>query len=134
LLAIFTSRRCLASLNAVSPDGKLSEDIVDAAAPVLIAIGRDGDRPGPHDAAARTGAAVLAVDRGDVRRLCDADPSRWTNPDAPGIAIEMLSRGTTGKPKRIPLPLRGRISAYAVSTRRRTSLVEAMRQPIAVLR
>ena len=113
LLAIFTSGRCLASLNAVSPDGKLVEDIVDAATPVLIAIGPDWDRPGLRDAAAKIGAAVLAVDGGEVRRLSDADRALWTKADAPGIAIEMLSSGTTGKPKRIPLPLRNLEKALA---------------------
>ena len=28
---------------------------------------------------------------------------QWTNPLAPDVAIEMLSSGTTGMPKRIPL-------------------------------
>ncbi|MDB5583598.1 MAG: AMP-dependent synthetase [Bradyrhizobium sp.] len=113
LLALFTSGRCLASLNAVSPDHKLAEDITDVAAPLLIAIGSDWERPGLLDAAAATGAAVLAIDGGAVRALSPGERGRRSCVDAPGIAIEMLSSGTTGKPKRIPLPARNFEKALA---------------------
>ena len=111
LLALFISGRCLASLNAVSPDHKLAEDIVDAAAPVLIAIGSDWDRPGLLAAAEATDAAVLAVEGREVRLLRKGEPRAGTG--ASGIAIEMLSSGTTGKPKRIPLPTRNFEKALA---------------------
>ena len=113
LLAIFTSARCLASLNAVSPDAKLAEDMVDAATPMLIATASDWTRPGLRDAAARIGAGVIAVEGGRADLLAPADPSLWTRATAPGVAIEMLSSGTTGKPKRIPLPLRNLETALA---------------------
>jgi acyl-CoA synthetase (AMP-forming)/AMP-acid ligase II len=113
LLALFLSGRCLASLNAVSPDHKLAEDIFDAAVPLAIAIGSDWERPGLLDAASATGAAVLAIDGGAVRTLSQGEPRRWGHDDASGVAIEMLSSGTTGKPKRIPLPVRNFEKALA---------------------
>lgn len=113
LLATFLSDRCLASLNAVSPERKLAEDIVDAAPPVLIGTAEDWGRPGLIEAADQIGAVVIALADGAVEILRDGDRARWGNPEAPGIAIEMLSSGTTGKPKRIPLPRRNLEKALA---------------------
>ena len=113
LLAIFGSDRCLASLNAVSPDAKLAEDIAGAAVPVLVALEADWERAGLREAAARSGAAMVAVKDGEAHLLAPGDPARWTRPAAPGVAIEMLSSGTTGKPKRIPLPRRNLEKALA---------------------
>lgn len=46
--------------------------------------------------------------RADREAAPDRKPAgrqvKWENPDAPGVAIEVLSSGTTGTPKRIPLP------------------------------
>jgi long-chain acyl-CoA synthetase len=113
LLAIFLSGRCLASLNAVAPHHKLCEDIVDAAVPVLVGLAADFDRPGILDAAQAGGSAIIALDGGDSRSLTRGDPGRWTRPVSAGVAIEMLSSGTTGTPKRIPLPTRNLEKALA---------------------
>lgn len=113
LLALFTSDRCLASLNAVSPDNKLAADIVDCAAPVLIATAGDWERGELRRAAETLGSVVITVsDAGAVVRE-EGARTRWTKADAPGIAIEMLSSGTTGKAKRIPLPRRNFEKALA---------------------
>lgn len=113
LLALFSSDRCLASLNAVSPDGKLAEDIEDAAPPVLIGLARDWERPGLLEAARKINAAVISIDGSTIWTEVTGDPKQCQNPKAPGVAIEMLSSGTTGKPKRIPLPTRNLEKALA---------------------
>jgi long-chain acyl-CoA synthetase len=113
LLALFRSGRCLASLNAVSPDNKLAEDIVDAAVPVLVAIESDWDREAITVAARASGAALVVVKSGTAHTL---DEGKGSDPDrrsAPGVAVEMLSSGTTGKPKRIPLLRRNLEKALA---------------------
>lgn len=113
LLGLFRSGRCLASLNAVSPDGKLAEDIRDAAAPVLIACGQDWERDDVSAAARAGGSAIVAVSGSELELISSqitSDPDRRI---ATGIAIEMLSSGTTGKPKRIPLPRRNLEKALA---------------------
>jgi len=113
LLALFTSDRCLASLNAVSPDNKLAADIVECAAPVLIATAADWERSELRRAAEALGSVVITVsDAGAVVRE-KGEPARWIKADAPGIAIEMLSSGTTGAAKRIPLPRRNFENALA---------------------
>ncbi len=113
LLALFRSGRCLASLNAVSPDNKLAEDIIDAAAPVLIATAADLARPQILQAARDSGATIFSVAGAVIEQLAPGEASDPTRRSAPGIAIEMLSSGTTGKPKRIPLPRRNLEKALA---------------------
>jgi len=113
VLSVLASEQCLASLNAVSPDGKLAEDIFAVAAPVIVGLASDWDRPGLLQAARAVGSAVLAASHGRLERLLDSEPTRWTRAYAPGVAIEMLSSGTTGTPKRIPLSRRKLESALA---------------------
>jgi len=112
LLALFSTRRCLASLNAVSPDNKLAEDIADAAVPVLIATEADLERESVLAAARASGAAILAVGADGVRVVAPGTGAA-ERVTAAGIAIEMLSSGTTGKPKRIPLSRRNLEKALA---------------------
>jgi long-chain acyl-CoA synthetase len=113
LLGVFTAQHCLASLNAVSPDNKLAEDIVDAAVPVLVLTQADSQRDKLMDAAKEAGSAIIVVADGKAEIVSRCMPSSSTRVDAPGIAIEMLSSGTTGKPKRIPLPRRNLEKALA---------------------
>ena len=113
LLGLFRSGRCLASLNAVSPDAKMGEDIHDAAAPVLIARASDWGRPEVLSAARDAGSAIVSIDGTDISVTNPTISSDAARRNAPGIAIEMLSSGTTGKPKRIPLPRRNLEKALA---------------------
>ncbi len=111
LIALFTSGRCLATLNAHAPDDALAADVERVQAPVIVALESDLARPAVRDAIARAGASALAL-TGDMADAVRADPGlagdrgRWTNTSAPAIAVEMLTSGTTGTPKRIPLPYR----------------------------
>ncbi len=111
LIALFRSGNCLATLNASAPDEILAADIARVEAPVILALAADLQRPQLRAALGRSGARALVL--GDIpARACTADeglpgdPARWSRPGAPGIAIEMLTSGTTGAPKRIPLPYR----------------------------
>lgn len=113
LLSLFSSNLCLASLNAVSPDNKLAEDIGNAAVPVLVMLESDWQRHDLREAAERTGAAVVVVEDGSAELTMEGNPALWSKAEAPGIAIEMLSSGTTGTPKRIPLPRRNLEKALA---------------------
>ena len=109
LLALFTGDRCLASINAAAPDDKLADDVRRATVPVLVALEEDWQRPGIREAAAETGVIGIVLAGDGTVRLLDGlpgDPALWTNPSAEGVAIEMLSSGTTGTPKRIPLSAR----------------------------
>ena len=108
LLGILMSEDCLASLNGISPDERLAADIAAVQAPVLVATEADWSRGDLLSVGRGTGALCLAltdVENAPLRMLAPFDASTGTQLriSAPGIAIEMLSSGTTGTPKRIPL-------------------------------
>jgi len=111
LIAIFSTGRCLASFNGHAPDQNLAADLRRGAPPVILGVADDWARPALHAAACDIGALGLEL-TGDpaepVRAVpgLPGRPAEWAHRDAPGVAIEMLTSGTTGEPKRIPLPYR----------------------------
>jgi long-chain acyl-CoA synthetase len=109
-IQLITGGRCVVTLNPLLPDEKLAADILALRAPVLVALTQDWDRPAIRAAALELGCL-------SVELTCnDAEPVRLLaglrgalegyNARAEGIGIEMLSSGTTGTPKRIPLKTR----------------------------
>jgi acyl-CoA synthetase (AMP-forming)/AMP-acid ligase II len=108
LIALLGEGYCLATVNGAAPDAKLAEDIEKLGAPTILALESDWQRPGLATAAAAGGSIGLALTDDGERPVepvaaLPGDRSRWRHPRAEGIAIEMLSSGTTGTPKRIPL-------------------------------
>lgn len=108
LMGLVAGARCLVTLNALLPDEKLAADIRAARAPILIASREDWARQALSEAASEVGATGLCL-TGDA-----ACPVQWVNgrgvptggqqqPPLPGVAILMLTSGTTGAPKRVPL-------------------------------
>jgi acyl-coenzyme A synthetase/AMP-(fatty) acid ligase len=108
MLAIVALDDCVVTFNGLLPDEKLADDIRTANAPVVVASAEDWDRPAIVEAARAIGAAGLSL-TGDVMNpvvnvaglesLGDSEHA----PPQPDIAILMLTSGTTGKPKRVPL-------------------------------
>ncbi len=89
----------------VSPlqaDRALATDVESLRAAVLVALGVDWSRPGFADAVAASGALGLAVaDDGTVELRVDvADLQAGPAYDA---AVTVLTSGTTGPPKRLPV-------------------------------
>jgi hypothetical protein len=79
----------------VSPDNKLAEDILDAATPVLLATAADAARAPLAAAAKEAGCALVTIaPSGEVKILDRGSPGKTARPNAPGVAIEMLSSGT----------------------------------------
>lgn len=108
--AVVGSGRCIATLNPHAPDDKLAADIRALKAPVLVALAIDWARPDIRAAAADIGCLgiEMTLDPALPVRLVDglervrgADLNR----EATGVGIEMLTSGTTGTPKRVPLKL-----------------------------
>ncbi|WEK42419.1 MAG: fatty acid--CoA ligase family protein [Candidatus Sphingomonas colombiensis] len=105
ILAILSTDRCLVTLNPLLPDAKLFDDLRGLDLPVIVADEEDIARAGFLEAAAVAGSAVVAIGGRleGVRVLDDHIRPRTPIRTAPGIAIEMLTSGTTGAPKRVPL-------------------------------
>lgn len=105
ILAVLSTDRCLVSLNPILPDDKLFADVTGLGLPAIIADESDVARPGIADAFASAGTAVLAIGARleGVRLLPGFESPRGDVTTSPGVAIEMLTSGTTGSPKRVPL-------------------------------
>jgi acyl-coenzyme A synthetase/AMP-(fatty) acid ligase len=106
VLSLIASDRCLVTLNPFYPDATLAEDIRKLRPPVVIAPEGDWKRAAVREAVREVGAAgVELTDDGGVRLvegLQAAGAGEHFTPDK-DVGIYMLTSGTTGPPKRIPL-------------------------------
>lgn len=105
VLAVLSGDRCLVSLNPILPDDKLFADLAGLNLPVVIADEEDAARPGLADCLARSGTALITIGARmeGVRLASPPGPRNGPIPTSPGVAIEMLTSGTTGTPKRVAL-------------------------------
>lgn len=107
VLAAVTTERCLVTLNPTLPDSALRSDIAKLRLPVIVASSTDWARGEVREAGLASGALCVEVSddpEGPVRILQKlSHPIDDFNGLAPGVAVEMLTSGTTGPPKRIPL-------------------------------
>ncbi|WP_226018995.1 class I adenylate-forming enzyme family protein [Novosphingobium sp. FKTRR1] len=119
ILAVLASDRCLVSLNPVLPDAKLFGDIEGLGLPAIIADESDLERSGIVDALSRAGSAVIAIGARleGMRLLPGHEVPRCAVQTSPGVAIEMLTSGTTGAPKRVPLTRASFDASFAGFTR-----------------
>ena len=112
ILSIVSSDRCVVTINALLADQKLVEDVRRLRTSVIVAEGTDWERPGLLEVAREMGCmAVKLTGAPESPVQCIAGLERPTGenlrPAQPGVAVEMLTSGTTGPPKRIPLKLAG---------------------------
>lgn len=105
ILAVLSSERCLVSLNPILPDEKLFADIEGLGLPVVIADQSDLARPGVVTSLTRAGSAVIEIGARleGVALVNGCERPKGEIRTSPGVAIEMLTSGTTGTPKRVPL-------------------------------
>src|SRR5690606_32830878 len=108
VLSLVASDRCLITLNPYYPDASLAEDIRKLRPAVVIASADDWKRKALLAAAREVGAAALELtgDLSDPVRLRPGLEKLGAGehfvPDA-DVGVYMLTSGTTGTPKRIPL-------------------------------
>jgi long-chain acyl-CoA synthetase len=121
IIAVLSTDRCLVTLNPALPDEKLYADIEGLGLQVIIADETDATRSGITDAFASAGSAVIAIGPRleGVRMLpgFEAPRSGKAATLSPGVAIEMLTSGTTGTPKRVPLRRTAFDASFAGFTR-----------------
>lgn len=106
ILELVCSDRCVVTLNPMLPDARLAADIGTLAPPVVLALRQDWDRAPLAEAARAAGCMCIELtddSLAPVRLLQGPNPTAAIQRDAPGIAVEMLTSGTTGTPKRVPL-------------------------------
>jgi acyl-coenzyme A synthetase/AMP-(fatty) acid ligase len=108
LLAVLSSNRCAVLLSAHLPDDALRDDLERLRLPALVADRRDWERHGLVSFVAGLDTLGIEVcDHGVVRIHTEVRPigPSGYQPE-PGTAIAVLTSGTTGPPKRIPLSFR----------------------------
>ncbi len=101
LIAIFRAERTLVTVSPLQPAERLSADLVASGADYVLAPQHLWTEPEFVDAVAELGATAFSVDRAEV--VSRAAATRDPRDGDPAIAIEMLTSGTTGPAKRIPL-------------------------------
>lgn len=105
--ASIATGRCLVTLSPMYSDQALAEDVRESELHVLVGEIGDLRRPGILEAARESGCAVLSISEDlnePIQTMKVAGPARRAR-SRPGVVLEMLSSGTTGKPKRIPLSI-----------------------------
>ncbi len=104
IAAAMAQRHCYLTLNPMFSDHDLASDIGRLGLHVIAASRDDLERPGVMDAARSSGAAVieLTAEEMPLVTLFAYEPGREV-PNRSGLAVVMLSSGTTGTPKRITL-------------------------------
>ncbi len=104
LLALLLSGRCIVSLSPFQPDEELQRELRDLDLDALIGESQDWNA-GTMQAALQAGIAGLCLPDGalgPVRHVCCPRRSAGRRrQELAGIALEILTSGTTGKPKRI---------------------------------
>ena len=101
LLAILCAGRTLVTISPLQPAERLSADLVASRASYVLAPEKLWGEGAFVDAVAELGAASWSVDGDAVTARTKA--SREPVDGDPAVAVEMLTSGTTGAPKRIPL-------------------------------
>ena len=108
LLGLLASRRCVVTLNPVQGSEKLAGDVSRLRLPALVGDDQEWQVEALRRAAAEAGSLGLefAGERGQSLRRVPGleEPGAGPHHDPmPGVAVEMLTSGTTGPPKRIAL-------------------------------
>ena len=102
--------RCLVTLNPMFQAQKLADDIAASAVPAVIGIGADLSLPEVEEALLQSGCLVIEM-TGEVDapvRVRQERTSAVADSDkVEGVAVEMLTSGTTGAPKRIAMTRTG---------------------------
>lgn len=101
LIAIFRSGRTLVTISPLQPPDRLSDDLSASTAPFVLAPAALWSEEAFTRAVADLGATGWRLDDGAL--ALEVRGTKEPVSGDPAVAIEMLTSGTTGAPKRIPL-------------------------------
>jgi len=101
LIAIMRGERTLVTISPLQPVERLSADLAATGVAFVLAPGALWSEDAFTSAVTKLRAAAWGVDEGTLiqRSTLATEPA----PGDPTVAVEMLTSGTTGAPKRIPL-------------------------------
>lgn len=110
-LQVIASQRCVVTLNPFQNPEKIGSDISALRVPVLIADRQDWEIPEVRAAAQACGTLGIAIGSEPILNAgivpgFEQVGAGEHHPPQPGTCILMLTSGTTGPAKRIPLPFR----------------------------
>lgn len=110
MISVITSRRCVVSVNAIQGPSKLCEELLELSAPALVGHADDWAVSGLRAAAECVGCVGIEVAEAPRLRMkilagLEAPGPGPHHEPLSGVAIQMLTSGTTGPPKRIGLRL-----------------------------
>jgi long-chain acyl-CoA synthetase len=126
VLALLTRSRCLVTLSPLQPGSRLARDVAVSGVPTLLAPRETLLIPDVAACLTELGTATWVLEDGTVVRHSGPDE---VSPDlAADTAVEMLTSGTTGVPKRIALSY-GQLEASLESALRHTRGAVAARPP-----
>jgi acyl-CoA synthetase (AMP-forming)/AMP-acid ligase II len=126
LIAIFRADRTLVTISPLQPAERLSADLVASGADYVLAPQNLWNEQVFVDAIAELGAPAFSVDGCEV--AIRAEATREPRDGDPAIAIEMLTSGTTGPAKRVPLGRR-QLEASLAAALRHNNRPEATDKP-----
>ncbi|MET7335420.1 fatty acid--CoA ligase family protein [Nonomuraea sp. NPDC005650] len=101
LAGLLAGGRVVVTLSPLQPPVRLAADIEQARLALVIGSPETLSREGVLDAVTSRGIALEVDDEGEVRERGGTVPHDAET--CPGVAIEMLTSGTTGPPKRVRL-------------------------------
>ncbi|MFD3377459.1 MULTISPECIES: class I adenylate-forming enzyme family protein [unclassified Streptomyces] len=110
--AVIASGRCLVMLSPLQPAARLAADIARCELPVVVSGAEALAREGVLSAVTGNGAAKELGKDGTLLPAGGSAPAGA--PANPGVAVEMLTSGTTGPPKRVHLRI-GQLDQALVS-------------------
>ncbi|MFO7164982.1 MAG: class I adenylate-forming enzyme family protein, partial [Mycolicibacterium hassiacum] len=113
LIAVLRGGRTLVTLSPLQPPARLAADLAATGVRYVLAPQQLWDEPAFTEAVAGLGATGWRVDGTEVERRAAGQSAE---PGDGRVAIEMLTSGTTGPPKRIPLTRRQLEAALAAAT------------------
>lgn len=135
LIATIGTGRTIVTLSPFHGDAGLADDVRALHPSVIVASSADWGRPALAEAAAEEGAVRLVVGEDASIALAEGDqPSAPPGDEADdGIAVLMLTSGTTGRPKRVPLAYAALTAAYDAAGHGAEMSAEASLKPGAAI-
>ncbi len=111
MLAVLSTQRCVVTINPHQGAEKVASDLRGLRTVAVIARPEDWSKPEIAAVAREIGALAVEVSlegESACRAVGESAPGGGPHHDPlPGVAVEMLTSGTTGPPKRVHLTYRG---------------------------